>query len=310
MDLTFRPAEIRDVEACIAMLPPEAEADPSLSDVWRRWLQSDLMQIVVIEDAGGLIAFGAGVFVTDAFCQEVQTTLPPGIGGQAVRRWRAGDPLLLNMEAVRRANSGNGLNLLILNIGWREQGLTMEEVRLIKLTLVESLFFFYRGYRLKVLLQEIFSEEEKERGLAIGALVKNDYEGFYAAHAEALPPPNRRPYLIGARRDEVKEGAYLSSLFFYAPPCFFFTLGEQAVLRLALLDRTDDEIACALNVSPATVHKRWRAIFERVAASQPALFPSPSAAALEQKRGMEKRRRLLGYLRHHPEELRPVLPQC
>ena len=313
MDLTFRPAELRDVEACIAMLPPDAVDDPAPADLWRRWLQADLIQMTVIEDGerppdSRLVAFGASAFVTDEFCRDAQTRLPPGVCGHLARRWRAGDSSLLGVEAVRRANSGDGLNLLILHVGWREQDLSAEQARLVKLTLVESLFFFFRGYQLKELIQELFSDEERDRSLAIGALVKNDYALFYAAHPDALPTPHRRPYLIGARREEVKDGAYLASLFFYTAPRFFFTLGEQAILRLALLDRTDDETAHALSVSSATVHKRWRAIFERVTAHAPDLLAPVAPGPPDQKRGIEKRRRLLAHLRHHPEELRPVLP--
>ena len=46
--------------------------------------------------------------------------------------------------------------------------------------------------------------------------------------------PAHRPFLIGGSRAETKDGSYLSPLFLYTPPRFFFKTGEQELLRLAL----------------------------------------------------------------------------
>ncbi len=116
-----------------------------------------------------------------------------------------------------------------------------------------------------------------------------------------------RPYLTGVRRDEVKDGSALSPLFFYAPPRFGFKPGEQEMLLQALLGDSDEELSQALHISPSTAHKRWRSVYERVAAVAPDLLPV-AASAGERHRGVEKRRRLLTYLRSHLEELRPLHP--
>lgn len=315
MHLTYRPAAGQDVDACLAMLPPEFDCAPALrarfANVWGSWLREGIMQLTVLEDgdrpAGSRrIAFGNSVFVTEAFAEEAKTTLAPPLGAQVVRRWLEGRSPILSLDALRAANSGPGLTLLILHIGWTD-ALSAEEVRWAKGKLLEAMLFFFSGYRLREVLQEVYSEEECRRGLAVGARVKNDYAAFYEAHPDALPPPERRPYLIGGDRDETADGSYLSPLFFYTPPRFFFKIGEQEVLRLALLDRADEEMAHVLNVSPSTVQKRWRAVYERVSAVQPDFFPSDSALT-PHTRGAAKRRHLIGYLRAHPEELRPVNP--
>jgi hypothetical protein len=252
------------------------------------------------------IAFGNSVFITEAFAEEAKTRLAPPLGVQVIRRWSEGRSPILSLHAVCAANSGPGLTLLILHIGWLPQ-LSTEEVRWAKGKLLEALLFFFRGYQLEEVLQEVYSEEERQRGLAVGARVKNDYAAFYAAHPEALPPPECRPYLIGGSRAETADGSYLSPLFFYHPPRFFFKIGEQDVLRLALLDQGDEEMTHSLSVSPSTVQKRWRTIYERVSAVEPTFFPSDNTLT-PHTRGTAKRRHLLGYLRSHPEELRPVRP--
>lgn len=315
MDLTYRPAEARDLAACVDLLPEAFECDPGLKarlpGVWRRWLQEDRMVMAVIEDglrppAARLVGFGASVFVTDEFAQEAKTTGAPYPTARIVQRWLAGDAPLLDADGVRRANSGEGLTQFVTHCTWRP-ALAPDEARLVKATLIEALLFFYRGYRLNELLQEVYSEEERARGEAIGAWVINDYRAFYATHPEALPPPDRRPYLIGISREEVRDGSYGSPLFFYSPPRFFLKPGEQAMLQLALLGRADGDMAQALNVSLSTVHKRWRAVSERAARVAPELFPDDELRP-EHGRGHEKRRRLLNYLRTHLEEMRPVSP--
>jgi len=313
MHLTYRPATAQDVDACLEMLPPgfavAASFRARLADAWRNWLREGVMQMAILEDSdrppeSRRIAFGNSVFITQPFAEEAKTSLVPPLGAQIVRRWDEGRSPILDLNAVRAANSGPGLTLLILHIGWLPW-LPAEEVRWAKGKLLEALLFFFSGYRLQEVLQEVYSEEERERGLAVGARVKNDYAAFYRVRPEALPPPECRPYLIGGSHAETLDGSYLSPLFFYNPPRFFFKVGEQEVLRLALLDRGDEEAADSLSVSPSTVQKRWRAIYERVSAVEPGFFPTDRALA-PHTRGAAKRRHLLGYLRSHPEELRPV----
>ena len=269
------------------------------------------MQMTILEDGarppeGRRIAFGNSVFVTPAFAEEAKTNLPPPLGAQIVRRWGEGRSPVLGLNALRDANSGPGLTLLILHIGWLPR-LSAEEVRWAKGKMLEAMLFFFSGYRLQEVLQEVYSEEERQRGLTVGARVKNDYAAFYAAHPQSLPPPECRPFLIGGSREETEDGSYLSPLFLYRPPRFFFKVGEQEVLRLALLDRSDEEAADSLSVSPSTVQKRWRAVYERVSAAEPDFFPAEGALAAR-TRGAAKRRHLLGYLRSHPEEMRPIHP--
>ncbi len=315
MHLTYRPGTAQDVEECLGMLPHGFECGAPLrarmGDAWRAWLREGAMQMAVLEDGdrppdSRRVAFGDAVFVSDAFAEEAETSFAPPLAAQVVRRWHEGRSPVLGLGALRAANSGPGLTLLILHIGW-SPALSAQEVRRVKGRLLEAMLFFFSGYKLNEVLQEVYSDEERQRGQAVGARVKNDYALFYAARPAALPPPECRPCLIGGSRAETEDGSYLSSLFFYNPPRFFFKVGEQEVLRLALLDRGDEEVANSLSVSASTVQKRWRAIYERVGAVEPSFFPSEDALS-PHTRGAAKRRHLLGYLRAHPEELRPVSP--
>jgi hypothetical protein len=56
------------------------------------------------------------------------------------------------------------------------------------------------------------------------------------------------------------------------------------------------------------VKKRWQAIYERVGdVDRELLLPPVAHGPNITARGAERRRRLLHYLRQHPEELRPFI---
>lgn len=126
---------------------------------------------------------------------------------------------------------------------------------------------------------------------------------------ESLPPLGRRPHLIGITREEVlaNPGAIAAPVFLYVAPRLGFTRAEQRLLRHALAGRTDLELAGLLGVALSTVKSHWRATYDRVDRLAPELLPAAPAATGQRSRGHEKRRRLLAYLRRHPEELRTGL---
>lgn len=94
-------------------------------------------------------------------------------------------------------------------------------------------------------------------------------------------------------------------MFQWQLPRFFFSPAEQELLLYALTGDTDDGLAAQLCVAPITVKKRWESVYKRVEAAAPEVF---GLAETMGRRGGEKNRRLLAYLWHYMEELRPLLP--
>jgi len=93
-----------------------------------------------------------------------------------------------------------------------------------------------------------------------------------------------------------------SGLFHHRPrPHFAFTLGEQQLLELALEGCDDESVAKSLFVTVPAIKRRWENIFRRVAAIRPDLSPLDG----DGRRGIQKRQRVVAYVRSHPEELRP-----
>jgi hypothetical protein len=88
----------------------------------------------------------------------------------------------------------------------------------------------------------------------------------------------------------------------WTPPRFRFTPAERALLGVALSGGTDRDLAHALGLALATVKSRWRHIYDRVGAVEPELLPERPEG--DGRRGGEKRRPLVEYVRQHLEELR------
>ncbi|HEY1865951.1 MAG TPA: hypothetical protein VGG55_02680, partial [Candidatus Acidoferrales bacterium] len=117
--------------------------------------------------------------------------------------------------------------------------------------------------------------------------------------------------IVGITRELEFErlGSWVGSLFDYHPPMFGFSPSEQRLLLCALDGEmgTDQELCEKLRISLTTVKKMWLSIYDRVAEGMPEWIPDHARADMgPPERGKEKRRRLLAYLREHPEELRPV----
>lgn len=313
MHLTFRPAQAVDAEFCLRLLPSQYVCEPEsrskLRDVWRRWLADGAMKLIVIEQDGHtpesrIAGFGSSVFVTDEFVDEASASAQP-MSSLVMRRYLDGESPVLGRNAIGRANASGGVNLFILAIGWDATHLCAEEIRWVKAKIFEAFFFTHGGYNVKYVMQEVYSEEEVVRGRQIGVRLLADYERYFHDSGLPLPAPSARPFLIGARREDVQDGSALSPLFLYVRPRFSFRPGEQDMLLHALLGDSDDALASCLAISLSTIHKRWQAIYEQVASIAPEILPLVAAAAAGHRRGAEKRPRLLTYLRSHLEELRP-----
>jgi DNA-binding CsgD family transcriptional regulator len=117
-----------------------------------------------------------------------------------------------------------------------------------------------------------------------------------------------KPHIVGVTQEmeSARHGSWVGALFDYSPPKIGFSPGEQRLLLLALSGKTDGDLSEELRLSLSTVKNTWRSIFNRAASRLPELFANPAHGDVQiARRGKERRRWLLAYLREHPEELRP-----
>jgi len=129
----------------------------------------------------------------------------------------------------------------------------------------------------------------------LAAVRQQQLEGVIAKRKDSLYEPGKR------------TGSWVGGLFLYHRPKFGFNRSEQRLLVSAIAGGTDEELSDRLGTSLSTIKKTWLSVYSRVTTCFPDLLPDhcPSNESTAE-RGKEKRRRLLTYLREHPEELRPV----
>ena len=162
-----------------------------------------------------------------------------------------------------------------------------------------------------VIASNMESVDRLERTLYSGGRLWDPAAGRYVEAAERdLQAVVGEPHIVGTTRDiaRARQSNWVDALFHYRPPQVGFSRAEQLLLLRAFRNEagTDEELAAALKVSMPTVKKMWLSIYRR-AAGLPELAPDGGEPGHDPaRRGKEKRRRLLAYLRDHPEELRPL----
>ena len=314
MDLTARSLEECDIPAGLDLLrghlayPDDVLA--LLPRAWRRLLRDGALIATLIEQrradgAPSAVGFGASVFVTDAWAAHARAGVEPYLSARTIRQELGGRSPILRPRAIARSHDAGGLNMLILHYG-EAAALPLDARPALRYRMLQALIEAHRGYRIKDILQEFWDEIDEEFVVRGWGRVVTDYASFVRHHCET-PPPGRRPHLIGITREEAlaHPGNPAAPIFLYTPPRLSFTRAEQKMIGPALLGRTDVELARSLHIALATVKSRWRSIYNRVGRIAPELLPSVDPANVGSvSRGQEKRRRLLDYVRRHPEELR------
>ena len=122
------------------------------------------MQLCLVANRAKLVgsrtvSFSAVLFVTDEFCVEARSKLPPYLGFELTRQYLSGELAVLNREQVARANAGAGLNAIVCFEGWAHDGLSSEQVLAVRARQGEALRLGLSGYRVKEFLAYPLGEE-------------------------------------------------------------------------------------------------------------------------------------------------------
>lgn len=283
----------------LAALAPEAGL---LLD---RLLADDLVRAGCIEAsaAGGpwsVEAAGLSTFLSDAAADAYLAHPEPHFAARLVERALSGErTLFLDDAAIGRANAGAGLNLFILGFGYTYPP-GSPHVGSLLARAIEHFVSAHAGFRLKRLMREDpapIAEMFQRSGMRTLAAFPDDM-------GEGAP---RVATLL--ERDDINPLFPFSpatALFQFAAPHIGFSRAERRLLAAALDGCSDADLASVLGISPNTVKRTWRAVFDRASEKAPYILgPANAAPQSEGVRGQEKRRHLLTYLRDNPQELRP-----
>ena len=316
MTIHYRSLLARDVPNLVA----QVAAHPILGPLYRgaiddfglavtRSLDRNYEIACAFEEVNGsrtkLLGAGLAVFVTTEFLREVKATPHLWVGPELVNRILRGANPLLSDNEVRDANSRTGLNLLVWHLTIHPNDLNRAEVGV---ALTNAFMANFLGFQLTEMHAQADCLEHLQGSRNAGCQYLDRVTGRYGD----FPDLNHRnfgdvPHNFGIEQRSAYTLGFLWSLFCCAAPRIGFTSSEQRVLRSALLGGTDEDVSTLLRISLTAVKQHWRAIYARAAGTLPNLFIEQSTGGVPgAPRGKERRRRLLTYLREHPEELRPV----
>jgi hypothetical protein len=318
--VSHRPMERKDVRECAALIAKHPVIGPrygslirDLPTAWMRLLCCEAKRTLIHQVADAprapICFVGVSIFVNDDFVRELKALPGFWIGPELVRRILRGDSPILTDRQLAEANAHGRLNLLIWEGCFSPEFHKGGEIyRQIINAFVEE----HRGFSIKeVISSQLESAERLLWTLRTGGMLWNPVLGSYEEEFKRDPHEIiRHPHVVGMTRAQHDLGTtWVGGLFDYQPPRCGFSRSEQRMLLFALNGGgTDLELSQQLDVSVSTVKKMWLSVYRRMAERLPKLVLNHSQRDLPtSRRGTEKKRYHLAYLRKHPEELRPTV---
>ena len=324
MKLSHRAMQPGDIPECLDIVANHpvfgsryGPAIEHLPEAWLRLLKCEAGNTMVTRDSGDprarICIFGISAIVGDDFLRDLKTPPHFWVGPELTRRIMRGESPFLTGKQIREINSRDGLNLVC----W--EGCVHPEYEAygeVQRYTINTFIHEHRGYLWKeVIGAQSWGPEHLDWILKTGGYLWDPLAGGYTSTLRTDPGEIvTRPHVVGITRDlELKRqsnwtGSWVGAIFDYHPPILGFSQNEKHLLSCALAGHTDEHLANMLGTSLPAVKKRWVSIYRRVEDILPELIGDSIPTDIPASgRGREKRRRLLGYLREHPEEMRPVL---
>ncbi len=319
--LRQRPLTRRDLSECLTMLLPPwlglSDAQrAALPALWERLVDEPSMITGCIEDltqpAGQRIqAWGVSMIVPRTLVGSLSLAGRPDpfVSRHIYEAMLDGSFVLMSDREIGEDNARGELTIVILHFSVREHAPDVADPNFQKLMVIANDTFrtFHDGYN----LQAIYYEAGGVNDLVAASAGFDRLEYRDATAVASLPPERRLAYygLTRARAATMFPGTPARNTFEHQPPLFNFSASQRRLLWLALFDESDEALMQPLDVSVHGLKKLWRGIYERIQDRMPEFF-GEDADSDEGRRGPEKRRQVLAYVRQRPEELRPWHPNA
>jgi hypothetical protein len=316
MRMVHRPMQLPDLEGALRLLPPQVSTAPAehaaIAAQWPALLQQPAVQSGVMEDlaqpAGRrILGWGASLLLSPAQAEGLQLDGEPAafLARRVYGDLRAGRLRLMDDRELGRSNAAGELVGLVLHFTLPRIDFADPQVHKIVACAQESFRLHHTGFHWQAIYLEnsaSFHDVHRESGFVSRRFADE-------AQLTSLPEPDR-PVFMGLTRDEARQrlpGTTVRNCFESEPPRFRFSAQQRRLLWLALFDDADTALMPELGVSVHGLKKLWRGIYERVELVEPGFFGTDGGED-EGKRGPEKRRQVLAYVRQRLEELRPWYP--
>ncbi|WP_153067403.1 hypothetical protein [Steroidobacter cummioxidans] len=311
--LRYRPVARRDVAECFELLPPWLGMDQQqIADamqVWDTLVDEPSLYSGLIEDlaqpAGKRIqAWGVTLIVPQSLVRQLALDGQP----QAFMTRRVYGALRdasfkpMTDREIGIENARGELTMMILHFSQRDHDISQPYVQDVIAMANDTFRTFHDGFNLRAVYYE--TGEINDLVAVASGFIRRQY-----ANSEELQtlPREHQPAFFGLTREQARNllpGSPARNCFQNQPPLFTFSASQRRLLWFALFDDSDDALMPLLDVSVHGLKKLWRGIYERIEDRMPEFF-GDAAGGDEGKRGPEKRRQVLAYVRQRPEELRP-----
>jgi hypothetical protein len=314
--LNCRPMGEADLGECLLIQPTRVGAERiGLKRALRAWKtifkNSDSCVAYLVEKiAPGhreVVGFGMAVFVTSAFADAVRADPQPGLNARIIESIDAGHSVIPSYRYLQTANAAATLDHVVMYSCEKQDSLNFNELGLVRHYLARSYMEAFAGYRLRRMLYEIVSDDDFEK-------IKG-YRGIRIVKRLSTPDsPGIPAYWKGNRalceatvESFSDDPASVAARPFMdrAVPILDFTSSQKRLLVAALRGAENAELADHLCRTPAAIKRTWAGIFEKCVQNNPALLPTTQGSL----RGLQKRHKVMAYIREHPEEIRPFPPR-
>lgn len=279
-------------------MPLDAQIAAKLPALWTALLQQEAIEArTIVSNAGDrerVEAFGASVFLPAGAFADLVAHPPRRVAESIYRALLTGEKAILSAREIAKANSDGGVDVCVMHFCERPVDLN-DPIGQQLLAMGHAAFRdAHLGYNVRALVHQNFRPSHRAFLLAGGMALFHDL----AATADS-GRDTPESVIVGMTRERAMAeaaGSPISFLFRSEQPRFYFAPSERRVLRAALTGRSDNEIAALIGVSHDAVKGAWKVVFRRV---------KEHTGDDVYHGATHGRRRLLEYLRQHPEELRP-----
>jgi hypothetical protein len=302
----------RDVDECMGLLPPwlglNAELRQALPSLWQQLVDEPSMITAVIEDmalpAGRIQGWGVTMIAPKALVSELRLDHEPEafLTRRVYRLLVDGRFRPMTDREIGIENAAGELTMLILHFSTHQYSPDGPYGHSLIAAANDTYRTFHDGYQVRAVYYETNSADNHAAG-ASGFLRRR-----FANESElAELPLELRPAYFGLTREQAwtqMPGPPARNNFEHQPPLFCFSASQRRLLWFALFDESDEALMPILDISVHGLKKLWRGIYERIEDRMPTFF-GDAGGGDDGKRGPEKRRQVMAYVRQRLEELRP-----
>ena len=301
MAITWRPATWNDIEPCLCLQPSHrgdalVGLDACLRG-WQRLVDHPYFISAVLEanppiQGYRLIGFGAAIIATCKFGNAELLDPRPDIASRIFASFDSESSVLATRDELASANAGDGVDVVLIFNARRDHILNPAERHEVEMLSVTSFAEQLAGFRIRRILSQTTSKP-------ITDFQRRSAE--FRPIAE-FPDAGEVLHLMTKESAMALPGSIANVIFGFREPVLRLRESDQQLLLAALKGATDTELALRLNITLSAVKARWRSTFARIEEVMPALV---SDSEDRDGRGVQKRHRVLAYVRAHMEELRP-----